>query len=208
MCVSHPFVRQELLRLVEEPPFRLLSCKLDSRALTRREWLRIPRASVFIVDAPFSREQAEYLVSEILTRFPRARILVIGEKLDEALAFSLLGSGVAGLLPYSEIHTRLLEALRTLSAGGFWVPRKVLAQFVEHRLRDRPRPAVRPPGSALSPRETEILDLLLGNLSNKEIASRLHISSRTVKFHVSHLLAKFGVRGRTDLLLQSAAGGS
>ena len=59
-----------------------------------------------------------------------------------------------------------------------------------------------PAGPAnLSQREGETLDALLENLSNKEIASRLHISERTAKFHVSHLLSKFGVRRRADLIL-------
>jgi two-component system, NarL family, response regulator DesR len=42
---------------------------------------------------------------------------------------------------------------------------------------------------------------LLENLVNKEIGSRLNISERTVKFHVSHILSKFGVRRRADLIL-------
>ena len=54
---------------------------------------------------------------------------------------------------------------------------------------------------ALSRREQEVLDSLLENLSNKEIASKLNIAERTVKFHVSNLLSKFGVRRRADLIL-------
>ena len=50
-------------------------------------------------------------------------------------------------------------------------------------------------------REQEVLDSLLENLANKEIASRFNISERTVKFHVSNLLSKFGVRRRADLIL-------
>src|SRR5258707_656101 len=50
-------------------------------------------------------------------------------------------------------------------------------------------------------REQEVLDSLLENLSNKEIASKLNIAERTVKFHVSNLLNKFGVRRRADLIL-------
>ena len=46
-----------------------------------------------------------------------------------------------------------------------------------------------------------VLNGLLENLANKEVADRLHISERTVKFHVSNLLAKFGVRRRADLIL-------
>lgn len=56
----------------------------------------------------------------------------------------------------------------------------------------------------LSPRENEVLVELLRNSVNKEIASRLRISVRTVKFHVSSLLAKFGVQSRWDLTQKAA----
>ncbi len=50
-------------------------------------------------------------------------------------------------------------------------------------------------------REREVLDLLLDNLSNKEIASKLFVCEPTVKFHVSNLLSKFGVQRRADLIV-------
>ena len=53
----------------------------------------------------------------------------------------------------------------------------------------------------MSRREKEVADLLLQNLSNKEIASKLLMSERTAKFHVSNLLAKYGVQRRADLML-------
>jgi DNA-binding CsgD family transcriptional regulator len=56
----------------------------------------------------------------------------------------------------------------------------------------------------LSRRQHEVLDGVAQNLSNKEIAVRLNVSVRTVKFHVSTLLAKFGVCGRVDLMLEAA----
>ncbi|HKW89243.1 MAG TPA: helix-turn-helix transcriptional regulator [Candidatus Acidoferrales bacterium] len=56
----------------------------------------------------------------------------------------------------------------------------------------------------LSPRENEVLIELLRNSVNKEIADRLRISVRTVKFHVSSLLAKFGVQSRWDLVQKAA----
>lgn len=58
---------------------------------------------------------------------------------------------------------------------------------------------------ALSPREREVLRAVTNNLCNKEIAFRLSISLRTVKFHVSALLAKFGVSGRAQLSDYSSA---
>jgi DNA-binding NarL/FixJ family response regulator len=57
--------------------------------------------------------------------------------------------------------------------------------------------------SGLTRREQEVLNDLLENFSNKEIAKRLRISERTAKFHVSNVLAKYGVRRRADLILLS-----
>ena len=59
---------------------------------------------------------------------------------------------------------------------------------------------------AIAPREREVLNGILENLSNKEIASRLNLAVRTVKFHVSSLLAKFGVRDRVGLIREAVLG--
>jgi DNA-binding CsgD family transcriptional regulator len=59
--------------------------------------------------------------------------------------------------------------------------------------------------ASLSPRQKEILRAVLCDQANKEIASRLNITVRTVKFHISSLLAKFGVENRTELARRAAA---
>lgn len=59
--------------------------------------------------------------------------------------------------------------------------------------------------AALSPRQTEILHSVIRNRANKEIASRLNITVRTVKFHISSLLNKFGVNNRMDLARRAAS---
>jgi DNA-binding NarL/FixJ family response regulator len=58
--------------------------------------------------------------------------------------------------------------------------------------------------SSLSPRQKEILQSVLSNQANKEIASKLNITVRTVKFHISTLLSKFGVESRTELARRAA----
>jgi DNA-binding CsgD family transcriptional regulator len=62
----------------------------------------------------------------------------------------------------------------------------------------------RVPGFPLSRRQREVLTSVAQNLSNKEIAAKLNVSVRTIKFHVSILLEKFEVRGRVDLMLEAA----
>jgi len=111
--------------------------------------------------------------------------------------------GVKGLLTYAEASEYLPAALPLVMRGGFWVPRAILASFVDSILSNvRGRRMLKmEAGTGLSRREQEVLDPLLENLANKEIASKLNISERTVKFHVSNLLNKFGVRRRADLIL-------
>src|SRR5437762_3171923 len=105
------------------------------------------------------------------------------------------------LSDYDGALEQLIRALPLIAAGGFWVPRSVLSCFVDSILTGQGRRLKTDTITNLSRREQEVLDSLLENLSNKEIASKLNIAERTVKFHVSNLLNKFGVRRRADLIL-------
>lgn len=164
---------------------------------------RIPRAEVYVVDAAGTWPATAGLAGNILDRHPAAILLVVAEKYTEPSAFTLLRLGAKGLISYAEAQARLPRAVRTVAEGGYWVSRRLLSRFVDwilSRVRARQLPSV---GAALSRREREVLDALLENLANKEIAAKLNISERTVKFHVSNVLTKFGVRRRADLIVLS-----
>ncbi len=163
--------------------------------------LAVPRASVYVIEAHNHRQATEGYVAAILERYPKARLVVIAEKLAEASVFPLLRQGVKGLLQYSEVSAFLARTLREVAAGGFWVPRTLLSAFVDSTLEGLNRPRAAPAGVHMSKREQEVMELLMENLSNKEIGSKLHMSERTAKFHVSNLLAKYGVQRRADLIL-------
>jgi NarL family two-component system response regulator LiaR len=203
LCIRHPLVLQTLKELLAGNSFRPLSWSSGPAAAGDGGFPKIPRAAVYVVDALVSQD-AELSVSQILGRFPSARILILAERLDDANLFVFLRLGAKGFLRYEDVRSQLVSSLQTLAAGGFWVPRTSLSRFIEKTFRTGPK-ALRSPGERLSRREKEVLDLLLENFSNKEIASRLSISSRTAKFHVSNLLAKYGVESRVDLLLMRSA---
>jgi DNA-binding NarL/FixJ family response regulator len=142
------------------------------------------------------------VVALVMGALAGARALVLTDGLDETLTFRLLRLGVKGLVSYERMADQLAPALQAVAKGGFWVPREMLSRFVDSLLQTgATRNTLHPAG--LSSRENDVLDCLLENLSNKEIASRLNIAERTVKFHVSNLLAKFGVQRRADLILQA-----
>jgi DNA-binding NarL/FixJ family response regulator len=157
---------------------------------------------VYVVDAHAARQATGALLGNILDHYSSARLIVVGDKFKETDSYALLRQGVKGILNYNEAREQLPRALPLVAAGGFWVPRTVLSRFVDSILSTAQGRRMRGDSPAeLSRREQEVLNGLLENLANKEVADRLHISERTVKFHVSNLLAKFGVRRRADLIL-------
>ena len=160
-----------------------------------------PKANVYVVDAHAARPATGALLTNLIERCPESRLMVVGEQHNDANSFSLLRLGVKGLLTYVEARDQLVRALPLVAAGGFWVPRSLLSGFVDSILSGQGRRLKTDSVTNLSRREQEVLDSLLENLSNKEIASKLNIAERTVKFHVSNLLSKFGVRRRADLIL-------
>jgi two-component system NarL family response regulator len=87
-------------------------------------------------------------------------------------------------------HTKLIEAIRSVHAGRQYLPPAVLKSL-----------KVSPRGSTLSPREVEILRLIVNGLDNHEIATALNISYGTVKWHVKMILSRLDVRDRTQAAL-------
>jgi DNA-binding NarL/FixJ family response regulator len=198
----HPLVLSEFERVLGSPSFNTVSRHLQSTLGPDLRHLPVPKASIYVVDAHVAKSAAGALLSNILEQHSEARIIVVAEKFDAAESYSMLQMGAKGLLSYSEAREQLPHALPLVALGGFWVPRAVLSGFVDSVLAGSPSRRLKVDTAAdLSRREQEVLSSLLENLSNKEIGSRLNISERTVKFHVSNLLSKFGVRRRADLIL-------
>ncbi len=197
----HPLVLSEFERLLAKPQFRVISKQLESTLAPDLRQFEPPKAQIYVVDAHAAHQATGVLLSNLLERHPTARLIVVGEKHNEAESYALLRTGVKGLLTYVEAREQLACALPLVASGGFWVPRQLLSGFVDSILAGQGRRLKTDSVANLSRREQEVLDSLLENLSNKEIASKLNIAERTVKFHVSNLLSKFGVRRRADLIV-------
>ena len=165
--------------------------------------LPIPKATVYVVDAHVARPAAGALLSNILDTHSEARIIVVAEKFDAAESYSLLQMGAKGLLSYTEAREQLPRALPAVSDRRILgsALRAFRASSIRYLTGTQSRRLKVDTAADLSRREQEVLNSLLENLANKEIGSKLNISERTVKFHVSNLLSKFGVRRRADLIL-------
>ena len=122
---------------------------------------------------------------------------------DDQLVLAGIKAGARGYLLKDVSLEQLVGAIRTVAAGGSLVQPAVtqkLLSGLEHMQTgfaslDKPDP--------LTDRETEILRLMAGGFSNKEIANSLGVAEGTIKNHVSNILSKLGVRDRTRAVLKA-----
>jgi len=159
-------------------------------------------ADVCVLDACVPPPSRDALLGALLADAPACPVVVVAEAFEEDDSVRLLQLGVRGLVRYASATDQLPRALAAVARRGYWAPRSLISRVIDviqSPARARPAGAR---GARLSRREEEVLDALVDNLSNKEIAQRLHISERTVKFHVSNVLSKFGVARRADLIVQ------
>jgi DNA-binding NarL/FixJ family response regulator len=146
---------------------------------------------------------------------PRVLILTTFD-LDEYV-FDALRAGASGFLLKDATAERLFEAVRVVAAGEALLAPAVTRRLISEFTRIRPGtraaggagPATAAPAAfaALTPRETEVLRLVAEGLSNPEIAARLVVTEETVKTHVSRVLAKLGLRDRTQAVVAAYESG-
>ena len=197
----HPVAQEQFTRLLKRTDFHVVLCRELLLPEAGAEAFDADEPCLAVVDASDIIATLEF-VRMLRLEQRTAHLLVLLPKLEDSVTSPLLRLGVKGLLTYQQAPRELARAAHQVEAGMYWVPRELLTRFVESIL-----PELRGCKSLdsevnISRREGEVLDLLLDNLSNKEIASKLFISERTVKFHVSNLLSNFGVQRRADLIVR------
>ena len=121
---------------------------------------------------------------------------------EDALLLAALRAGAKGFLLKDVSLERLTDAIRTVAAGGTMIQPAVTERILQAGLEAGWNfPCLDPP-DPLTPRETEVLRLLTGGHSNREIADALGSSEGTVKNQISSILSKLGVRDRTRAVLK------
>jgi DNA-binding NarL/FixJ family response regulator len=133
---------------------------------------------------------------------PEIRQLVLGPKGNDELIVRSITAGARGYLDLRSGPYAVRLATESVLQGCIWAPRRVLTLLVDRLLNqyDAESAAGAP---TLSPRERQVLDLIMSARSNREIAEELGIEERTVKAYVASLLRKTGADNRVSLSVQA-----
>lgn len=197
---QHPVARQRILRWLNRTSFDVTPIpELRLADSVVRSFGAAP-PGLAVIDSAGPDATLEFIRS-LRLQVPQLSLLVLLPALDESVACPLLRLGVKGLVAYDQAPRELGDAIGRLADGAYCVPSELLAHFIESILPELHGCKTLASGVEISRREREVLDLLLENLSNKEIAARLFVSERTIKFHVSNLLSKFHAQRRAELII-------
>jgi len=140
---------------------------------------------------------------EVATRagkeYPATRIVILSMHVDDEFVRRALVSGAAGYVFKNADRAELEMALRAVARGDTWLSPGVSRRIAEAFVRGGGA-AAEGPLEVLTPRQREVLQLIAEGLSNKEIASRLDLSVKTVETHRTELMERLGIHGVAGLV--------
>jgi DNA-binding NarL/FixJ family response regulator len=180
-----PLVREGLAAVNNREP----GMALVAQASTGREALELHREyrpAIVTLGLSLPDMPGEELVARLLAEFPDARIVVITGAPGDVRMLRILETGVHGFVLKGTPNRELLEVMRQVHTGRKMVPRHIASMLAEHFADE-----------TLTPRETEVLQLVSQGNRNKDVAARLSIADETVRMHMKNILSKLGANDRT-----------
>ncbi|MEU9877943.1 response regulator transcription factor [Streptomyces phaeochromogenes] len=195
---DHEVVRRGLSDLLDsEPDISVVGdAENVEHALTRGPALR---PDVAVLDVRLPDGDGITVCRELRSQMPELAVLMLTSFDDEEALLDAIMAGASGYVLKQIKGSDLVSAVRTVASGQSMLDPATTARLMAS-LRADPAgtPAVAPELASLSPRERDILALIGDGLTNREIGKKLFLSEKTVKNHISRLLAKLGVQRRVQ----------
>ena len=193
---DHPVVRQGLRAFLEtQPEVEILGEAVDGEDAVRQVERLLP--DIVLMDVVMPRVDGIEAIRRIRAISPSTQAIVLTSFADDDKIVAAVRAGAAGYLLKDARPQELIDAIRAVARGE-----ALLAPTVAARLmRELSRPSEDEASSILTSRELDVLRLIASGRSNKEIAMDLVLSEKTVKTHVSNILAKLHLADRTQAAL-------
>ncbi len=189
-------LRTYLAELVNHAPGHRCVCAC---ATAEDAILEIPahQPDVVLMDIHLPGESGIACTARLREKLPQAQVIMLTVYKDIKTIFQALKAGACGYVLKRSDDREILDAIAEVRAGGAPMTSEIARMVVRSFMEPPKAPDAREPVQ-LSPREMEILALVAEGCPNKEIASRLSISSATVRTHLMHIYEKLHVHCRTE----------
>lgn len=194
---DHALVRSAIRQALDAPDIEIVG---EAGSAERAMELALEqRPDVMLLDIDLPGMSGVEAVRELAPRLPDTRIVMLTVSTDRRDLLGAVRNGASGYLTKDLTGDALLRAVRGIRQGDLPMSRAHAATVMSHLARGTGGGGeTSVVGDLLSAREREVLRLLAEGLTDREIASALSISPRTVESHVSSLLRKLGVRNRAE----------
>lgn len=202
---DHEIVREGLKTILQsEPDFEIVGESGTAEQLI--QLVDESRPDVILLDARLPGVNGAEACRRLTISHPDIAVLMISTYSDQQLVEECIRAGAKGYVVKDIERFTLKESIRALHAGGGAISPTVAATILE-RLRCTDETPSQPASGPLSDNQLEIVRLIAGGLSNREIADRIHLSQNTVKSHVQEIFRKLDVGNRVEAALMAARKG-
>ncbi len=197
---DHEVVRRGVKDLLEAEP----DITVIGEGSTAAEALaRVPalRPDVAVLDVRLPDGDGVSVCRDLRSKLPTLGCLMLTSFADDDALYDAILAGAAGYVLKQIKGHDLIQAVRTIAAGGSLLDAKTTARIMQRLRDDAAEREKADPYAALTDQERRILDLIGEGLTNKQIGDRMFLAEKTVKNYVSSLLAKLGLERRTQVAI-------
>lgn len=194
LCDDHAIIRDGLRNLLRHEPDVLVAGEATD-GLQAVELARALLPDVVIMDLKMPGMNGVEAVEVLTRQFPQMKILVLTMFHEEEYLFQTIRAGAHGYLVKNAPFEEVIAAIRKVADGNLVLQSGNPGTSHVHEASSGTT------AEGLSPREREVLSLLVDGLTNKEIANELCITETTVKLHTTNLYRKLGVRSRSQAIM-------
>jgi len=180
----------------------LLECEADFEVVGESdnglEAVRLARElkpDVTIMEARMPKLDSVEITRRVRAEHPDGRVLILAACEEDEYIIGLIAAGASGYLPKSASGEELVQAIRSVRAGGFFCDPALAQRLFKRTAR---LPVAVNSAEHLTHRELDVLKLTARGLSNQKIAAQLGIGDRTVKQHLMNIYGKMGVNSRME----------
>lgn len=194
---DHAVVRAGLRAVLQTNPELELAGEA-SGGLEALELVQQIHPDVLVLDLSMPDLDGISVTRQVKETNPQTRILILTVHEDEALLREAIKSGASGYILKRAAESELVSAIQVILRGDLYVDPSLLRSLLDEQAKSKPaQPELVEP---LTPREVDVLKLIVEGYTNRQIAEKLSISTRTVEGHRANLSEKLGLHSRVELV--------